>query len=116
LYADYQHERHRLVDNDGTDFVFINLYKTPVGEPMKYQNAKKMFERVSKSVGFAVRPHMFRHTAATRWVAADTPRDVVQELLGHASPSSMNVYLHATDQQKRAAVEKVAALGEVGGE
>ena len=107
LYADYQHERLSVVGRDDCDFVFINLYKAPLGEPLKYQNAKKLFERVSKSVGFEVRPHMFRHSAATRWLAADTPRDVVQALLGHVSPSSMNVYLHPTDEAKRAAVERV---------
>jgi len=39
-------------------------------------------------------------------------RDVVQTLLGHVSPSSMDPYLHASDQEKRDAVERVAARRE----
>lgn len=109
LYATYQHERACVPLADGSDFVFVNLYKPPVGEPLRYHNAKKLFERTSLIVGFAVRPHMLRHSAATRWLAAGTPRDVVQSLLGHASMTSVQVYIHPTDQEKRDAIEQVAA-------
>ncbi len=50
-----------------------------------------------------------RHSAATAWVRAGTDLDVVQALLGHASLASMTVYLHARDEDKRRAVEAVAA-------
>lgn len=73
---------------------------------------KKLFDRVTVDLGFKVRPHMLRHSAATRWVAAETPRDVVQALLGHVSSASMQVYLHPTDAAKRQAVERLAAVGE----
>jgi integrase len=52
---------------------------------------------------------MFRHTAATGWVRAGTDLDVVRALLGHASLASTTVYLHARDEDKRRAVEAVAA-------
>ena len=109
-YADYQHERFTVLGADGSDFVFINLYKPPVGAALRYHNAKKLFERVSEKVGFAVRPHMFRHSAASRWLAAGTPRDVVQALLGHVSAASMERYFHPTSEAKRAAVERVGAV------
>ncbi|MER6477160.1 hypothetical protein ACFFSH_34300 [Streptomyces filamentosus] len=35
---------------------------------------------------------------------------MVQNLLGHVSPSSMEPYIHATDTDKREAVERVAAI------
>ncbi|HLX51573.1 MAG TPA: site-specific integrase, partial [Streptosporangiaceae bacterium] len=71
--------------------------------------AKRLFERLARDCGFAVRPHMFRHTAATNWVRAGTDLDVVRALLGHASLASTTVYLHARDEDKRRAVEAVAA-------
>lgn len=52
---------------------------------------------------------MLRHTAATNWVRAGVHLDVVQRLLGHASLASNTVYLHARNDQKRRAVEAVAA-------
>jgi integrase len=107
-YPAYQHQRGDIEGASGSDFVFVNLYRPPVGEPLKYHNAKKLFDRASAQLGFPVRPHMFRHSAATRWLCAGTPRDVVQALLGHVSPASMQVYLHPTDSVKRAAIERAA--------
>ena len=106
LYADYQFERSEIPEGDSSDFVFVNLYKPPLGEPLRYHNAKKLFERLSETVGFSLRPHMFRHSAATRWLESGTPRDVVQALLGHVSPASMSVYFHPTNESMRAAVER----------
>jgi len=108
-YAGYQHERAEIVGEDDCDMVFVNLYREPLGAPMTYRAAKRLFERLARDCGFAVRPHMFRHTAATGWVRAGTDLDVVRALLGHASLASTTVYLHARDEDKRRAVEAVAA-------
>jgi site-specific recombinase XerD len=61
---------------------------------MTYRAAKRLFERLARDCGFAVRPHMFRHTAATSWVRAGTDLDVVRALLGHVSLASTTVYLN----------------------
>ena len=106
LYADYQFERSEIREGDVSDFVFVNLYKLPLGKPLSYHNTKKLFERLSETVGFRLTPHMFRHSAATRWLESGTPRDVVQALLGHVPPASMSVYFHPTNETMRAAVER----------
>ena len=108
-YADYQFERTEILGGDDCDMVFVNLYHEPLGVPMTYRAAKRFFERLATDCGFAVRPHMFRHTAATNWVRAGVDLDVVQRLLGHAALASTAVYLHARDEDKRRAVEAVAA-------
>jgi len=110
LYADYAHERAmRLGDGDDSPLVFVNLYRPPLGGPLRYQAAKDMFDRLARSTGLIVRPHLLRHTAATTWLAQGTPRDTVQALLGHVSPTSMQPYLHPNEVDKRAAVERGAA-------
>lgn len=111
-YADYQMERDRVPAAADSDFVFVNLFHAPLGEGMKYSSAKEMFDRLAKKAGFAARPHMLRHTAATRWLRAGVDEDVVQTLLGHQSSRSMEPYRHTNDQDKRDAVEKVAAIRE----
>jgi integrase/recombinase XerD len=108
-YADYQFERTEILGDDDCDMVFVNLYHEPLGAPMTYRAAKRFFERLATECGFAVRPHMLRHTAATNWVRAGVDLDVVQRLLGHAALASTAVYLHARDEDKRRAVEAVAA-------
>jgi site-specific recombinase XerD len=50
-----------------------------------------------------------RHTAATNWIRAGVDLDVVRALLGHVSLASTTVYLHASDEDCRRAVETVAA-------
>jgi integrase len=92
--ADCRYERVEILGEDACDMVFVNLYHEPLGAPMTYRAAKRLFERLARDCGFAVRPHMFRHTAATGWVRAGTDLDVVRALLGHASLASTTVYLN----------------------
>ena len=108
-YGDYQVERSNLLGGDDNDMVLVNLYHRPLGAAMTYRAAKGFFDRLATECGFPVRPHMFRHSAATNWVRAGVDLDVVQRLLGHASLASSTVYLHAADEDKRRAVEAVAA-------
>lgn len=108
-YADYQAERDEVLDDNDCDLVLVNLYHEPLGAAMTYRAAKSFFDRLARGCGFAVRPHMLRHTAATNWVRAGVDLDVVQKLLGHASLASTTVYLHARDEDRRRAVETVAA-------
>ncbi|MEU8454417.1 tyrosine-type recombinase/integrase [Streptomyces griseoaurantiacus] len=109
LYVDYRYEREEIPEAAGCDMVFVNLFRAPLGEPMKYASTYELFKRLAKRAGFAARPHMFRHSAITRWVRSGVPRDVAQNMAGHVSPQSMDPYTHATDQYKRDAVEMVAA-------
>lgn len=108
-YAEYQHERDAVAAADGCDMVLVNLFQKPLGAAMTYSNVKDLFDRLARDAGFAVRPHMLRHTAATRWVRAGVDHDVVQHLLGHVSASSLQPYLHVNDRDTRAAVERAAA-------
>jgi integrase/recombinase XerD len=107
-YADYLHERDGVEAAADCDMVLVNLFRAPLGAPLTYSSAKDMFNRVARDAGFVVRPHMLRHSAATRWIRAGVARDVVQYLLGHVSASSMQPYLHVSDRDTRDAVERVA--------
>lgn len=110
LYADYVFERDQVGEAADVDMVFVNLFKAPLGRAMTYHNAKDLFDRLAAKAGFPARPHMLRHTAATTWIRNKTPRDVVKNLMGHVAESSMEPYVHATDEDKREAVERVAAI------
>ena len=55
-YADYQYERAGILGEDDCDMVFVNLYHEPLGAPMTYRAAKRLFERLARDCGFPVRP------------------------------------------------------------
>lgn len=55
-----------------------------------------------------VHPHMLRHGFASNVLEAGGALDEAQALLGHATPTSTQVYLHPSHDRLRAAVERVA--------
>ncbi|MDT7847859.1 tyrosine-type recombinase/integrase [Streptomyces justiciae] len=112
LYTDYQHERDQVPEAAHHRMVFVNLFRPPLGRAMSYPNTKDAFDRWARTAGHPARPHMLRHSAATRWLRDGVDRDVVQQLLGHASPLSMQRYRHVDDTELRAAVDRLAALQE----
>ncbi|WP_257004311.1 tyrosine-type recombinase/integrase [Streptomyces sp. SA15] len=112
LYTDYQYERDDVAEAAESEMVFVNLFRAPLGRAMSYPNAKGMFDRLARTADHACRPHMLRHSAATRWLRDGVDRDVVQRLLGHTSPLSMERYRHVDDAEARAAVERVGSLKE----
>jgi len=59
---------------------------------------------------------MCRHAFASSLAEAGAMLDESQRLLGHASPTSSQVYLHPSAASLRDAVEKVALPRELAGE
>ncbi len=55
-------------------------------------------------------PHVARHTAATTLLeATDGDVRLVQEVLGHASLSTMQIYTEITDKRKKEAYRRLSA-------
>lgn len=107
-YREYRAERFDILGAaDGCDFVLVNLFGPHSGRPMTDSNVRQVLGRLGGQSGFRVTPHMFRHTAATGWLAAGVSPDVVQSLLGHASASTLAIYTHPSDAATRAAVDHV---------
>ena len=54
-------------------------------------------------IGKRVSPHKLRHTFATHLVRADVSLVTIRDLLGHRLITSIQIYLHVTAQDLRAA-------------
>lgn len=111
-YDRYIEERLACPGAEGCDFVFVNLLHPPLGAPMTASAVRQAFATLSRRAGLgrAIHPHMLRHSTAEEMVDAGTAIDVVQELLGHRSITSTQVYARASTNRMRDAVEAVEAI------
>ncbi|MFD6102899.1 tyrosine-type recombinase/integrase [Nocardia salmonicida] len=111
LYAEYMEVEYGCLDSD---FVFVNLFRAPVGAPMTETNVHKLIERLRDRSGvdfFA--PHIARHTYATRLLRAGVRIEIVAELLGHSSSQTTEMtYSHLTVEDHRHALVAAGILRE----
>ena len=105
----YVLERSGISGASVSDFVFVNLFRPPVGAPMKPGAVNELFTALCRRAGLgrAVVPHAMRHAFASNVLDAGGALDEVQQLLGHASASSTQVYIHPAPQRLRQAVDRV---------
>jgi len=105
----YEFERLAVVRASESDFVLVNLFRAPVGAPMRPDAINELMAAASRRAGLdrSVRPHQLRHAFGSNLADAGGGLDEVAELLGHASMSSSQVYLHPDPGRLREAVERV---------
>ena len=91
--------RSELSGKKTTRAVFLNRY----GERLTERSVQKILEEYAgiAGIGKRVHPHMLRHTFATHLLDGGADLRVVQELLGHASLSSTQVYTHVSKSQAK---------------
>jgi len=70
------------------------LFVTDQGEPFSRNQLEYMTQRLSKKTGIFVRPHILRHSFATEAINRGMSRYSVQRLLGHASVTTTEWYIH----------------------
>jgi integrase/recombinase XerD len=93
------------------------LFRAPVGAPMRPGAIGDLLAAASRRAGLAtaVTPHQLRHAFGSNAADAGCGIDVVADLLGHASVSSSQVYLHPDPGRLRAAVDAVPSPREQAG-
>jgi integrase/recombinase XerC len=91
--------RPLLLKDKVSKAVFVNR----LGKQIPARRVQKIMDSLAKKGGFAKRiyPHLLRHTFATHLLDHDADLRVVQELLGHESPSTTQIYTHVTQAQAK---------------
>jgi integrase/recombinase XerD len=113
----YEFEKLAVARAAESDFVLVNLFREPVGAPMRPDAIGALITAAGRRAGLArsVTPHQLRHAFGSNLADAGAALDEIQELLGHASVSSSQVYLHPDPARLREAVERVPGPRELAG-
>ena len=113
----YEFERMRCPAAASSDFLLVNLFREPVGAPMRLDAVNDLIAAASRRAGISPgpRPHQLRHAFASNVLDAGGTIDEAQDLLGHASISSTQVYTHPDVARLRAAVDAVPSPRELAG-
>ena len=95
--------RPTLVSERSADWLWLNRF----GDRLSARAVQLSVRRYAKLADLPddVHPHLLRHAFATHMLDGGADLRVVQELLGHASVSTTQIYTHVSDQSRRETVE-----------
>ena len=96
--------RPNLVSAKSPATVFLTQRGTPFAAVTLWLHIKQRVDRAG--IGRNITPHMLRHSFATHLLEHGADLRVIQELLGHASISTTEIYTHVTAARLREVHDK----------
>ncbi len=91
--------RRTLVPPPSRAAVFLTQRGTPFAAPTMWLRVKKRAK--SSGIERAITPHMLRHSFATHLLEYGADLRIIQELLGHASIATTEIYTHVAGSRLR---------------
>lgn len=84
-------------------YFFVNKNSTPMSD----QSVRRLINKYADMAGISqhITPHMFRHTFATSLLENDVDIRYIQEMLGHSSINTTEIYTHVSTSKQRKILE-----------
>lgn len=100
----YLTDRNSLpkIERDSEDVLFLNLRGRKLSRVMVFNMIKDL--AASAGIGKNISPHTFRHSFATHLIDGGADLRAVQEMLGHESILTTEIYTHLDRQYLRDAI------------
>jgi len=82
-----------IASSNLSNYIFIDFV---TGERLKLDTVHSICRRLRKKLGIekSIRPHMWRHTFATRFIKKNGNMEVLRLIMGHSSLKTTQKYLH----------------------
>lgn len=92
-------KQYVYIRKSSSSFLFLNR----VDRPYSDQSIRNMIKQYTKAAGVDIHitPHMFRHTFATALLEEDVNIRYIQQLLGHSSIVTTQIYTHISTNKIR---------------
>jgi len=105
----YLDKRPGLVRSESKEILFLSK----LGNPLNPRDIQRIVQRWAKVAGITkqVTPHVLRHSFATHMLNGGADLREVQELLGHASLSTTQIYTHLSHSRLRQVYESAHPHG-----
>jgi integrase/recombinase XerD len=92
LYLQHVRNKQKNIQKGHEDYVFLNRRGKALSRVMVFTIIKNLAEKAG--IEKRISPHTFRHSFATHLVEGGANLRVVQDLLGHESISTTEIYTH----------------------
>ncbi|MCD6017226.1 MAG: integrase [Bacteroidetes bacterium] len=86
------HRNHIAIKKNSEDMIFLSKRGTPITRQMVFYVIKDLAEKAG--IKKHLSPHTFRHSFATHLVEGGADLRAVQEMLGHESITTTEIYTH----------------------
>lgn len=95
---------HISIKKDQEDFLFLNMRGSKLSRVSIFNIVKELVEKAA--IKKTISPHTLRHSFATHMIENGADLRAVQEMLGHESITTTEIYTHISRRQLKDVIDK----------